>query len=94
MRFFLFLSLIPVFLTAGMAWLTKCSTGYPEQKVVGEVLWLFIGLTAFALLKAGGLSTVLAITTVGLVSAVGFFFDTILSMVFKDPGLFPKAPPE
>lgn len=91
MNFFSLVSIVPLFLAAGMAWLAKGSVGYPEQRAVGVVLWFFLAATSYFALRIGDLPVHWTGFLILLFSLAGFFFDTVLSLIFKDPA---KAPPE
>ncbi|TSC90709.1 MAG: hypothetical protein G01um10142_266 [Parcubacteria group bacterium Gr01-1014_2] len=91
---FLFFSIPLLILTAGMAWIVSfsvISVNYIDQRKVGVILWSANGLGAFFMLKQGGLSAGSAVVIVIMASAIGFFFNSFLSLLsrpFKDPGAF------
>lgn len=90
MTIFLYISIIPLVLSAAMAWLFNDFRGNPEQRAVSFILWAFIGFAAFLSLVAGGLTSLWSFLTVAGTSAVGYFFDDFLGFLFPDPGF--KAP--
>lgn len=91
MRIFLFISIVPLILTAAMACIARGSS-YPDQRVAGMIMWLFIALAALLSLNAGGLSWVFGGLITLIVSAAGYFLDDLLQKVF--PALPPQAPTE
>ena len=95
MNIFLFLSVVPLFLVGGWAWLVRNSNGYPEQRIIGAALWFLLASMVFLLLKSAGWSNIMAIAPVVIVSAAGCFepeFEKLLSRVFVRK--LQEAPPE
>ncbi|MBI4117092.1 MAG: hypothetical protein HY451_00140 [Parcubacteria group bacterium] len=79
--YWLFISVVPLFLTAGMAWLVKASPAeYFAQEIIGMVFWAIIGLTAFLMLRAGGLSVLASSSIVFGASAAGFYFNSFIRL--------------
>lgn len=87
----LLISIIPLLLVGGWAWIIRESGGRPDQRVIGVGLWLVIGLAVFSSLRLGGFSNLFASLTVVLVSTAGYLkpeFEKLISRIFG----FPKTP--
>lgn len=74
----LWLSPLLLLLVFGISWVTRDSYVYREQRVVGGVLLVCVGVAAFTAIKFGGLADRTGFFLVVGFSAAGYFLGEFL----------------